>query len=526
MQSFALLIAVTFLSAQEKPSQQDIRALIEKLRSESIEERDTADRHLRALGLAAKPELGNASRDPDSEIAARARRIIAIIDVVEILTPGLRKAVPGIEERLTSNNKRAWMNALLEAEKASGVKAEDLDVLAVPALKGTASLDETRAVCEAIRRWKLRSAGRELLEGLPAVTRRALLGDPFPKPGDDETLALYINTLATVATPELVPDLVRLIAAQNLAREPATVVLVKMGKREAIPHFIKLLSHEDLTTQVHAAKVLEYLEAKEAIPHLMKILEGKSLARFTAARTLGTLGARDAIPSIVKLLKAEETRFLHPVLDGVTALRAKEAVPGLIKLLKHERLFIRRRTLETLAAIGAKEAVPAIVPLLDDPDKSVTIVAAHTLCQLGSIKPVDWILDEKNGGSLTLLNALRQPRLWDRFRKKKAEVNRGCFGSAALKIVAKEAGLKYDGPNFYVAVSIMVGAPWTLGAGETPRLPLTETLLRGAMGQHEVVLEDDRIRVLSREDAKKFWREWWIGRAPRPDGRRDAPRDP
>jgi hypothetical protein len=54
--------------------------LIEKLRSEKAEARESATREVRALGEAARPGLVKLSKDSDQELAARARNLLESLD--------------------------------------------------------------------------------------------------------------------------------------------------------------------------------------------------------------------------------------------------------------------------------------------------------------------------------------------------------------------------------------------------------------------------------------------------------------
>ena len=57
MQSLVVLIALALFAAQEKPSQEEIRSLVVRLRSDSIEQRVEAGQRLVGLGQGALPEL-------------------------------------------------------------------------------------------------------------------------------------------------------------------------------------------------------------------------------------------------------------------------------------------------------------------------------------------------------------------------------------------------------------------------------------------------------------------------------------
>src|SRR6185436_13810711 len=112
------------------------RALVEKLRSENAVERDEATRKLKALGKAAVRELEEAAKDPDIEVSARAKRILRVIGVAGKLTPALKTAFPGIEERFLAEDE-TWTAEFLQLADAATTRPEvaaaDLEVLAGPA---------------------------------------------------------------------------------------------------------------------------------------------------------------------------------------------------------------------------------------------------------------------------------------------------------------------------------------------------------------------------------------------------------
>jgi hypothetical protein len=97
MHPFAALVLCALTTLQEDP-----RALVEKLRSDTIEERDQAVVGLRRLGKAAVLDLEKATGDRDSEVACRAREILASID------PALRHQVH--LDRIESSSADAHLN--------------------------------------------------------------------------------------------------------------------------------------------------------------------------------------------------------------------------------------------------------------------------------------------------------------------------------------------------------------------------------------------------------------------------------
>jgi hypothetical protein len=80
MTTTLLLFGLLALCAQEDPA-----ALIQKLRSEKIEEREQASQELKKLGMPALAELEKLAADKDIEVATRARTLIRTIRLKEIL---------------------------------------------------------------------------------------------------------------------------------------------------------------------------------------------------------------------------------------------------------------------------------------------------------------------------------------------------------------------------------------------------------------------------------------------------------
>jgi tetratricopeptide (TPR) repeat protein len=75
----SVVLLFLFGSAGQDDSGIEIRRLVEMLRSDKVEERESAARKIRTLGRAAIPELEKAARDPDAEVAKRAQELLRAI---------------------------------------------------------------------------------------------------------------------------------------------------------------------------------------------------------------------------------------------------------------------------------------------------------------------------------------------------------------------------------------------------------------------------------------------------------------
>src|SRR5437879_1994780 len=99
---------------QDDPSKR-AKLLAEKLRSDNVEERDAASRTLKKMGQEAVAALSLLKSDPDVEVAERAHQLLRVLRILDVLSPGILKSMPGVEERLAQGPERVWVDVFLEA---------------------------------------------------------------------------------------------------------------------------------------------------------------------------------------------------------------------------------------------------------------------------------------------------------------------------------------------------------------------------------------------------------------------------
>src|SRR5437870_5342180 len=109
------LITALLLSVCAFQQTDAVRDLIQKLRSDKIEEREDAERKLLAIGSPAIPELEKVARDADREVAQRASHLVRLITLSGTLSPRLLRTIPGIEDQLATGDDHAYTVALLVA---------------------------------------------------------------------------------------------------------------------------------------------------------------------------------------------------------------------------------------------------------------------------------------------------------------------------------------------------------------------------------------------------------------------------
>jgi hypothetical protein len=108
---------------------------------------------------------------------------------------------------------------------------------------------------------------------------------------------------------------------------------------------------------------------------------------------------------------------------------------------------------------------------------------------------------------LTALNALRRQEVWERLAK--TALRRDLQGTTQqiAEAYERESGLRVVFPAKEELDSLMTYWMGRRGGKET-LLEALDLLLD--FGSHEVILEPDRIRIVSREEAIKFWSAWWL----------------
>ena len=411
----ALLLALPLLAAQEKPTQDEIRALVEKLRSDNVEAREEAVQKLKELGESAISALEVARKASDAELAARAGYVARFIRIRKELSPTLRKAIPGIVDRLAQGEPRAWFEVFREAvsstprkrRKYPELEPSDLDLLAVRALRSAATPKEKKWAVRAARQSGSRAAFREILRLLEAEepSVRATVCEVLAWFGDGEAtsqIAAHIEDESPIVRRNAIFALRKLgaghfkkrirlrLSDQNAkVRMQAAFALGALGDTEAVLALRQRLEDQDDDVRWAAIRALSRLRAKEAIPEILRRLEDKSgTVRDQAVQALAELDAEKAALRIVKCL--EDDHSSSSAQDALARLDVRGVIPKITLLLRHPDDKVRKQAGWTLEAMGAIEAAPKLVDFLgeDDPELQETVLYA-----LGGIGATDAVPD-------------------------------------------------------------------------------------------------------------------------------------
>jgi HEAT repeat protein len=521
------LAAALGLFLQDDPSSA-VRALIDRLRSEKVGERMEAVSRLKRLGRAARKELEEASKDGDAEVAGQARRLLRVLEVSEALTDALRKAFPGIEERLAAGGPAEWTETL-EAAAASKVELApgNLSILARFALRGPVPESIALRICAVITDRQPPLMDRELVALSAAESARVR--------------SAAVVALVAVGSSETVPVSRKLLKDPDpLVRRTAVLALGECKATEAAGEVADFLADGDLGVRVCAVGSLAAMGAKPALPRIAPLLkDGIPAVRSSAVSAIEKLGDAGWLPRVLPLLaddedsvreaaqRATESLFAP---EHATALRdflrhaggdvrrsaaelhgrldLKESVPDLLKLLEDPETTVRSQAARALGSLQALDSRATLEKLLEDPSFEVVGAAASALARIGSRKGVEVLL--KEGRELHVLNALRTPEPWKRLSSIRAGKElRGFWMREQAGRLCERGGLKLDETE----AGFPEDTDWNSDSG--PGRPTIPEALNSLLGfgtpipRYEFVLEADRVRVLPHDEALRFWQAWW-----------------
>jgi HEAT repeat protein len=382
--------------------------LVEKLRSDKPEERDEAVRKLKVLGRAAVPALERVAGDADVELSERARFVLNVIQISDVLSPALRRTSPGIEDRLAAGNADRWAREFVLACEAASVHpdlgAEDLDAMAIRALRAAMEQDLRDQVIHCIIAWSLVSAIPELIEIVkdkaavswqtvmnelgPLVTRRdapALLerlrDSKQPAPG--QIVEMIRNTGAT----DGIADLLKAAAGDDHeAQNAAIATLGVWGRVEAIPSILRGKDRAGGAYSVFAIEALGRLGDSAAIPHVLQLFKGGPAAgvQLTAPEAFARLNAEEAVPLLVDSIVGETTHRPVETMLAIQRISPSEARTLSERLLRSPKAWHRALAVDTVGRIGTRDRIPEIAGLIDDPDAGTRRAAMAALARLNA----------------------------------------------------------------------------------------------------------------------------------------------
>jgi HEAT repeat protein len=403
-----LLLAITIF-IQDDPAK-----LIEKLRSDSVEEREEAAKRLADIGRAAFPVLEKAVKDPDREVAARAVRIRRVIDLREALSPELRKRYLGIEGRLDADPHAATQVfidlPILTPDRDEDPNQEHLDPFPVSDLKLLARPAVQGARGEEIEGLAFKLRERKLVEAAPEFIR--FLSHP-----EAELRGLAAEYLGGWGFRPAIPAIFKLLEDPwGNNRESAAEALLSLEAKEVVPGLRDHLKSSDPDVRIRAAHLLGEFGAREAIPDLLTICRASKGTEWGALHGLVRMGVQEAAPFLLIQVREGPEVERGSALSMLVTLRSREAIVFLRPRLENSDPLTCANAIQSLGEIGDPSAIPDVEPFVNHPSPLYSGSAMFALAGMGCRDQLPAILRAlKEGDSnrrwfaVRALGALRCP---------------------------------------------------------------------------------------------------------------------
>jgi HEAT repeat protein len=340
---------------------------------------------------------------------------------------------------------------------------------------------------------------------------------PLVHDGDPEVRKAALWALGTLAAKESIPEMVKLLDdPDGGARGRAAEALSRLNVREK--KLVALLEDSDDLVRFQAAWSLGELGMGEAVPELRKQLAAGQTAGAGAANALGRLGAVEAIPDLVALVQRE----LNPGVAtsrwmAVAALGELGEAAELRKLLGDPEPLVRWAAAQGLGRLGEDAE---FAKLLEDANLSVRFWAGLALARRGQADGVPAVIEaapKVQGGYLLWLNRLRAPEAWKHLEETKLDEAIGGSAEEVLEKLATKAGLKLEvglalhkypfRPNYLIPG----GTSLARALDRAQSWMCSEFIMNSAPTRvrFELLLEPDKLRVVSRKSAHEIWK-WWL----------------
>jgi len=404
-----LLTLFIFLKAFQLPQDdRSVLELVEKLRSDRIEEREIAEHKLQQLGSKALPALERATRNPDTEMAQRARDVIRTISVIQKLTPTLFKTIPGIAKRLSSDDDHTWTALFLEAiEEENGKRryptlAEpDLLALLEPAVKGSRDQYERIRICEAAGQLRLRGAEiaiagmtRDQVPGVQQAAIRAL-GKLDTKESVAALIAVIrskaglrdeaVRALGKLTVEDVAPILVEAaFDHEPLVASAGFECAVRLGKRDLFLRKASLsLASEDAQNRARGVFILGELKATKSVSDVAKLLSDPAVTvRQSAIVSLHKLDAKEFAGAIAQLAGREIESLAKVAVECLVEWKPPGVVSELMKVTTDRSNRNRRWMIWAIAELNSTDRIDELAVLLEDEDPTVRSGALWALAKL------------------------------------------------------------------------------------------------------------------------------------------------
>jgi HEAT repeat protein len=316
-------------------------------------------------------------------------------------------------------------------------------------------------------------------------------------------------TAAEMDLKEAIPLLrTQLGSANNRVITEAAHALGVFGDRDSLPMLRKLLGHSDASVRTAASIALSMMKDHVSFSRILEVTRDQEGGYRDELTPLLYLGSPEAKREFLVNFKTHH----HMATPAMAAVFGRDLLPSLLPVLQSRNAGDRRNALQVAGLVPGDEVLAELRRMLQDPYDDAKIVAAEMLCRRGLREGVPLVLGntlDRYRGLNFELNAVRTPQVWKRLRE--TELKGPVYASARdlIALIAKEAGMSFEEPpandpnrstwtNTYFRIQ-----EWAYP------LTLLDALDRIRHRSWMVILENDRLRLVPREQALEFWKSWW-----------------
>jgi HEAT repeat protein len=374
--------------------QDEVRELIDRLRSDDAEQRTRATLALKKVGAPAVPLLELAARDSDLEVATRARSALNSIALIGRIPPRFAATFPGVEDRLMAGEDRVAADLLTEAagrleDGGGALRIEDLQWIAPAAVRGAASARfPIDTVLPLVKRYRLNASVFEVLDLLddPADDVRFLAMDTLTGLGGERPEAAYFGD-RSLADDQIVRVVLTALEGQSRAQVGGTL--------------LRELESQKSRRRRIAIRGLARLDVKAAVPTILAHVEDPSDAvRAEVLVAVGELDARDAAPLVLRHLADPSARVRGAAARAAGNLRDPRAVPALLAFLSDADSDLQGEACLALGTLRAPDAVTPMIRLFADGGGSARLSAAQGLRRYDGARVAPALIRETAGKAL------------------------------------------------------------------------------------------------------------------------------
>ena len=403
-----ILACLCLLVSAAVGQEEDLRRVIERLRSESSSDRDQAFEQLLSGWLRWRDEdlalLKQESRGTDPETAARAAEALARIGVRRKLGRPLATALGKMDRLLLNGTAEGRLAVLSEAGRLWRrweVGADDLQKLAELAEKEGWNL-ASGPVLDLINRRDLspysrllvaalkdaepvnREKARSLLGKLRCASTAGRVAELLQAPNPTQRL-LAIATLAEIGSAPSAA-LIRpfLVDPSPGFRESAAYALGRLGSLEDAAAICRLL--DDKVPQVRSAAVqsLADMKADSCRDRILALLEdGDAPVRASALRALVRLDPKEGAARASRLLEDSDPLVQEGAIRALGHTKNPAWASTIVPHLASEQEGLRMAAAIAVAEVDARDQADRLIALLADPESPVSGIASTMLRRMG-----------------------------------------------------------------------------------------------------------------------------------------------